>query len=95
VAALRALPVAAQQGAFFLAWTRKEASLLATGSGLGAPLDTVEVTLDPAAPARLLRLGGDAAAATGWSLRSLVPAPGMVAALVVPGPIAGLAYYIE
>jgi 4'-phosphopantetheinyl transferase len=53
---------------FFAGWTRKEACVKAIGSGLSAPLDRFEVTLDPDAPAALLSIDGSAAAAAAWSL---------------------------
>lgn len=85
VAALRALPVHAQQEAFFNCWTRKEAFIKARGEGLSLPLDDFEVSLVPGEPAALLSTKGDAREASRWSLRELTPEPGYVAALAVEG----------
>ncbi len=52
---LRALPVERHADAFLACWTRKEAFVKALGGGLSVPLDGFEVSLDPDAPAQLLR----------------------------------------
>jgi 4'-phosphopantetheinyl transferase len=68
---------------FFHCWTRKEAFIKALGDGLSHPLDGFDVSLAPGEPARVLRVEntpGDA----GWSLQSLSPAPGYVAAVARP-----------
>ncbi len=78
VSLLRTLPPGQQTEAFFNCWTRKEAYLKAIGLGLSVPLDSFDVTLVPGEPARLLR-GVEAK----WRLRSFVPAPGYIGALVV------------
>jgi 4'-phosphopantetheinyl transferase len=44
---LYALPEDLQQVAFFACWTRKEALLKATGTGLSFPLEAFTVTIDP------------------------------------------------
>ncbi len=44
---------------FFSAWTRKEALIKATGAGLSADLQTIEVTLLPDVAPRVLRMGDD------------------------------------
>ena len=85
-AALAALPEDERDAAFFNGWTRKEAYLKAIGDGLTVPLDRFDVTLAPGAPARILALAGDAAAAARWSLLHLRPAAGYVGALALPEP---------
>jgi len=65
---------------FLNCWTRKEAFVKATGSGLSHSLDTFDVSLVPGEAARLLRLGptnGD----SGWRMHSFHPAPGFIAAI--------------
>jgi 4'-phosphopantetheinyl transferase len=79
VRALRGLDPARQTEGFFNCWTRKEAYLKARGDGLGAALDSFDVTLAPGEPAALLR-GGD-----GWSVAAFEPAPGFQAAVVAAG----------
>jgi 4'-phosphopantetheinyl transferase len=61
----------AKQPAFFNGWTRKEAYLKAIGVGLNQPLRTVEVSLEPGKPARLLRIEGNPRQAAAWSLYEL------------------------
>lgn len=73
-----------KQEAFFNAWTRKEAYLKATGEGL-AQLEQIEVSLVPGEPAALLNIQQDSQAAARWSLQSLIPATGYVAALAAEG----------
>ncbi len=82
-AMLAALPPARQEAAFFNAWTRKEAYLKACGRGLAHGLAQVEVTLEPGAPAVLLRgVPGDK---TQWGMVALedVALAGYAATLVV------------
>jgi 4'-phosphopantetheinyl transferase len=81
---LAALPEALQTEAFFRCWTRKEAYVKARGDGIIAALDRFEVTFHPDHPPALLHIDGDAAAAAEWHVHHFVPAPGYVAALVVP-----------
>jgi 4'-phosphopantetheinyl transferase len=87
-AALEAVSAADRELAFFRCWTRKEAFIKATGEGLSHPLDRFEVTLAPGDPPRFLSIDGDANAAAGWSLFSLEPAPGYLAAVAAPGRLA-------
>jgi 4'-phosphopantetheinyl transferase len=81
------LPESVRPRAFFAGWTRKEAFLKATGEGLGRPLDSFAVSLAPDAPARLLRVDGDEAAA-GWTLLDLTRDGAFAAAVAVPMPTA-------
>jgi 4'-phosphopantetheinyl transferase len=74
-----------QQLGFFQAWTRKEAWLKATGSGLSFPLNQVRVSLAPGEPARFVSIGGDPAQAAAWWLESCEPAPGYLAAIAMRG----------
>jgi 4'-phosphopantetheinyl transferase len=73
--------------AFFRCWTRKEAFIKLLGAGLSFPLDEFDVSLAPGAPAELLSVYGDPAAAKRWSLREIAAPPGYFAALAVEGPI--------
>jgi 4'-phosphopantetheinyl transferase len=85
-AALRALPVKQRQAEFFHCWTLKEAYLKAMGAGLAQPLDQFDVLLASGEPVRLLPdAGRQPEAASQWSLHSLIPAHGYVAAVVVAG----------
>ena len=72
--------------AFFHAWTRKEAFLKATGTGIGFGLDRVEVTLGPEVTARLVRIDESEDAAVSWTLRHLEPGNGWMAALALKAP---------
>lgn len=85
IAALRALPVASQDEAFFACWTRKEAYIKARGEGLSIPLDAFSVSLGPGEPAALLDGPGGRDGIQTWSLTSLTPAPGFIAAVAVEG----------
>lgn len=77
---LMALASERRLAGFFAGWTRKEAYVKAIGSGLSAPLDRFEVTLDPDAPATLLSIDGSAAAAAAWSLWGFQSSDGVWAA---------------
>jgi len=79
----RALPAEEKCCGFFNGWTRKEAFVKAVGDGLGYPLDQFDVSLAPGKPAKLLRVSGEPADRTPWTLDVFEPAPGMVGAIVV------------
>jgi len=81
----QAVPPAARRRAFLNGWTRKEAFIKATGEGLNRPLDSFAVTLTPGEPARLLRIGLDPAAASGWVIADVTLDPSYVVALAVEG----------
>jgi 4'-phosphopantetheinyl transferase len=70
--------------AFFNGWTRKEAYVKATGSGMTAPLDRFDVSLGE--PASLLRIDGSVDRAAAWRLFSFSPVEGYVAAAAWRGP---------
>jgi 4'-phosphopantetheinyl transferase len=83
VAVLRAIPDGQRLEAFFRCWTRKEAILKATGTGLAFPLDRVVVTLGPDEAARIVDFDGGIA--SGWWLENLDPGTGYVGAIASPG----------
>jgi 4'-phosphopantetheinyl transferase len=68
---------------FFHCWTRKEAFIKAVGDGLRYPLDVFDVSVSPREPARILRVGNMDGNDCGWCLRSFIPTPGYVAAIVI------------
>lgn len=82
-AALANVAPAERDSAFMRLWTRKEAYLKATGTGLNTPLDAFEVSLDE--PARLLRVRSDPAEAACWQIAHLEPAPGYCGAVAARG----------
>jgi 4'-phosphopantetheinyl transferase len=84
---LTRLAGAERVGAFFRAWTRKEAWLKATGHGLVFGPEGVEVTLGAGEPARLLAVAGLPDAPQRWSLHDLPLRPGYAAALAASGPV--------
>jgi 4'-phosphopantetheinyl transferase len=77
---LQALAAPLRPEGFFLCWTRKEAYVKAHGAGLSLPLDSFTVSLTPGRPAEL-----QAVDRARWSMGSIEPAPGFVAAIVVEG----------
>jgi 4'-phosphopantetheinyl transferase len=81
--ALRRLPESERLGAFFHAWSRKEALLKALGTGLSLGLDRVIVSLS-ADDARVIAIEGTPQPARQWHLDDLRPAPGFAAALARP-----------
>ena len=80
-----ALPEKQRQLGFFNCWTRKEALIKALGLGLSFSLRAFDVSLDPAVPARLLRLQQHSGEESGWCLAGFRPAEDYVAAVVVQG----------
>lgn len=77
---LRSLPPATQNEGFFLCWTRKEAYIKARGEGLQIALKSFHVSLTPGKAERL-----QAEDESCWSLRSLLPGPQYVGAIVAEG----------
>jgi 4'-phosphopantetheinyl transferase len=79
---LAEVPKELRDTAFFLCWTRKEAYIKAHGDGLQIPLDSFDVSLKPGEPGTLRSADRDR-----WSIRSFVPAPDFVAAIIVEGEV--------
>jgi 4'-phosphopantetheinyl transferase len=71
--ALMAQPDDRRSLAFFNLWTRKEAYLKATGSGLG-DLNRITVSFLPGEPARIVSVEDDRQGAGSWSVIDLTPA---------------------
>ena len=80
VAELLALPAHLRAEGFFRCWTRKEAYVKAHGAGLSLPLDSFTVSLTPGRAAELQAEDSDQ-----WSMHSVEPARGFVAAMVAEG----------
>ena len=81
--ALGAVPHKERLNCFFDGWTRKEAFLKLMGDGLSRPLDSFDVTLGPAEPARLMRVTGGRAG--DCSLQAIEVGPGYRGALAAEG----------
>ncbi len=75
---------------FFAAWSRKEAYLKATGTGITQGLDHFSVSLTPGEPARLIGDARDPSAAERWYLAALDAGPEYSAALVAEHPVSEL-----
>lgn len=71
---------------FYKSWTRREAVAKALGTGLAQPLDICDVTPEPQAASRLLRVTGLPEAPAVWHLRHFVPAAGYMGAVAVAEP---------
>jgi 4'-phosphopantetheinyl transferase len=84
--AIASLPEELRDEAFFACWTRKEAYLKAVGLGLSGPLDSFDVSVDPRAPAEILRIHASARAAREWSIHDLSQPPEYRAAVAVHAP---------
>ena len=82
-AAYFALPRALRAGAFFAAWTLKEAYLKACGDGLRRRLDSFSVTMRPDEPPRLLAVPDRPGEVTRWRLLRLAPRAGYVGAVAM------------
>lgn len=87
---LCSLPPDSRPGAFFAAWTRKEALLKAWGVGLSLPLDRFDVSLLPSRPARLLGARQGPGRSGQWSVHELDVGRGYAAALAVEGALGSL-----
>lgn len=85
--ALRRVPEAQRQAAFFACWVRKEAFVKGRGEGLSLGLDQFVVSVAPDQPPRLLAVRGRPGESEGWSLHALDAGAGYSAAVAVEGPV--------
>jgi 4'-phosphopantetheinyl transferase len=88
IRSLTSLPPENRPAGFFSCWTRKEAYVKAVGGGLGIPLESFDVNLEPGSPARFLR-GVDPS----WSIVGFVADQQHPAALVYDGPPADIRFF--
>ena len=79
----RQLTPAERPRAFYRCWTRKEAFIKAIGHGFAYPLDQFDVSMGESAA--LLRLNGEATAATRWWLQNLATPDPFIGALAIAG----------
>jgi 4'-phosphopantetheinyl transferase len=84
---LAALPPETREHGFLRCWTRKEALVKAAGRGLALRLDSFDVSVAPDDASVLMHINGDG---TLWSVRTLVPQPGYVAAVALHGAVGTL-----
>ena len=80
---LLSVPPEKRAEAFFNCWTRKEAYLKATGTGLSVPLSGFRVSLIPGRPATFVTLP-DNFEISQWSLFHLVPMDRYIGAVAIP-----------
>ena len=85
LAAWRALASGERLEWFYRLWTRKESYLKARGDGLGAPLTTICVTLEPYSVPQVLDPGGLPGETEAFASVDLAVVEGQAAALVVAG----------
>lgn len=81
--AIRALPHAEQEAAFYTCWCRKESFIKATGCGLQMPLNGFAVSVEPQARAKLLWVDGQTHHCKDWQMHTLPTPPGYVGALTL------------
>jgi 4'-phosphopantetheinyl transferase len=89
--ALASLPLEQRRAGFYAVWTRKEAFIKAIGHGLSYPLSSFSVSVHPGEPTKLYLpedLTGER-----WTLQTLHPGDGYIAALAVAGNVAQIRLY--
>ena len=84
---LRALPEHMQRQAFYHCWTREEADVKARGIGLALPLNRFTASVSPEGPAVLMDAADAPGGAASWTLETVAPGRGYVAAIAVEGVI--------
>lgn len=67
--ALIGVAAAQRDDAFLRCWTRKEAVIKASGTGLSAELDSFDVSFEPDRPPEVLRCRGGSGSSGAWKLR--------------------------
>ncbi|MGH7137871.1 MAG: 4'-phosphopantetheinyl transferase family protein [Pirellulales bacterium] len=78
---------------FLRHWTRKEALIKATGSGLSVPLNSFDVSWPSDDLARSATLPDASGNLTSWWLCDLVPSAGWLAALATARPMKNIAWH--
>lgn len=78
---------------FFATWTRKEALVKATGTGIAYGLASFDVSVDPDQPARLLASRWQQECLSDWSLEAISTHAGYQACLAVDGNMPELRYW--
>ena len=82
---LTALPVEEQKKGFFACWTKKEAFVKATGTGITIPLESITVPLPPSSSCRVhIDKKDDELQISSWSLSEISVDSGYTAALALP-----------
>lgn len=84
-AVLRAMAPRWRSERFYAYWTCKEAYLKAIGTGLSLPLESVHVEMGPEGGPAGLRIEGQPAEGSQWSIVQLTPSHGYTGALAVRG----------
>jgi 4'-phosphopantetheinyl transferase len=93
-AGLRALPEGLRVRGFFACWTRKEAFLKATGTGLSFPLADFSVTTHPDHDPKLEEIEGNFEAGKEWVLKDLGVGDDHHATVAIEHPQARIETYI-
>ena len=84
-AALCTMPARRRSERFFLYWTCKEAYLKAIGTGLCLPIEFIHVDVGPEGGPARLRIEGQPAEGSQWTIVQLTPSHGYTGAVAVRG----------
>ena len=85
MAILRSIPKPEKNEVFYKFWTRKEAYLKATGEGLSAALETIDMSSHPTNAAAFVDERGNSKDKKHWFVQDLRPVSGFAAAFAVEG----------